>query len=106
MCCTECCFLLSQDPINPMETVIIIRSLVPGGVAQLDGRLVPGDRLLYVNDTNLEHATLKQAVTALKGAPLGPVVLGVAKPLPLPDIGDSSWEDLRVRSKRIWVYCT
>lgn len=88
-----------QDPINPMETVIIIRSLVPGGVAQLDGRLVPGDRLLYVNDTNLEHATLKQAVTALKGAPLGPVVLGVAKPLPLPDIGDSSWEDLRGDSR-------
>lgn len=79
----------------------MIRSLVPGGIAQLDGRLVPGDRLLYVNDVNLEHATLKQAVTALKGAPLGRVVLGVAKPLPLPDIGESSWEDLTVRQSLV-----
>ena len=31
-----------QDPLNPSETVIVIRSLVPGGVAQQDGRLIPG----------------------------------------------------------------
>ncbi|GLV42934.1 patj [Carabus blaptoides fortunei] len=57
-----------QDPIDPNDTVIVIRSLVPGGVAQLDGRLIPGDRLLFVNDTVLENASLDQAVQALKGA--------------------------------------
>ncbi|XP_036368376.1 multiple PDZ domain protein isoform X4 [Octopus sinensis] len=72
-----------QDPVNPAETVIVIKSLVPGGVAQLDGRLLPGDRLVFVNDVNLEHATLDDAVQALKGAPRGTVVIGVAKPLPL-----------------------
>lgn len=69
--------------MNPSETVIVIRSLVPGGVAQTDGRLLPGDRLLFVNDRNLENASLEVAVAALKGAPRGVVVVGVAKPLPL-----------------------
>lgn len=79
--------------MNAEETVIVIRSLVPGGVAQMDGRLVPGDRLLFVNDINLENATLHEAVTALKGAPKGIVRIGVAKPLPLPEIGESSTDD-------------
>ncbi|KAK3091257.1 hypothetical protein FSP39_018351 [Pinctada imbricata] len=72
-----------QDPVNPSETVIVIKSLVPGGVAQVDGRLVPGDRLIFVNEENLENATLDDAVDALKGAPKGIVRIGVAKPLPL-----------------------
>lgn len=71
--------------MNPNETVIVIRSLVPGGVAQVDGQLIPGDRLLFVNDIALENATLDQAVQALKGAPKGVVRIGVAKPLPIPD---------------------
>ncbi|KAI1306510.1 Multiple PDZ domain protein [Halotydeus destructor] len=74
-----------QDPMNPNDTVIVIRSLVPGGVAQQDGRLIPGDRLLFVNDTNLENASLDMAVQVLKGAPKGVVKIGVAKPLPLPE---------------------
>ncbi|KAL8570734.1 hypothetical protein ACOMHN_039168 [Nucella lapillus] len=72
-----------QDPMNPNETVIVIRSLVPGGVAQQDGRLVPGDRLVFVNAINLEQAALDQAAQALKGASKGTVRIGVAKPLPL-----------------------
>ena len=71
-----------QDPQDPRETVIVIRSLVPGGVAKTDGRLAPGDRLLSVNDANLAHASLEEAVQALKGAPPGIVRIGVAKPLP------------------------
>lgn len=58
---------------------------MPGGVAQVDGQLIPGDRLLFVNDIALENATLDQAVQALKGAPKGTVRIGVAKPLPIPD---------------------
>uniref|UniRef100_A0A8D8NMP4 Patj homolog n=1 Tax=Culex pipiens TaxID=7175 RepID=A0A8D8NMP4_CULPI len=74
-----------QDPLDPNDTLIVIRSLVPGGVAQLDGRLIPGDRLLFVNDTILENSSLDQAVQALKGAPKGVVKIGVAKPLPMQD---------------------
>ncbi|NXW69537.1 MPDZ protein, partial [Hirundo rustica] len=72
-----------QDPVDPASTVIVIRSLVPGGVAEQDGRLLPGDRLMFVNDTNLENGSLEEAVQALKGAPAGTVKIGVAKPLPL-----------------------
>ncbi|KAM9717233.1 multiple PDZ domain protein isoform 4-T4 [Menidia menidia] len=71
-----------QDPLDPSKTVIVIRSLVPNGVAERDGRLLPGDRLMYVNATNLENASLEDAVQALKGAKLGMVQIGVAKPLP------------------------
>ncbi|KAG8223742.1 hypothetical protein J437_LFUL003107 [Ladona fulva] len=79
-----------QDPMNPSETVIVIRSLVPGGVAQTDGRLVPGDRLLAVNEARLENASLDRAVQALKGAPRGVVRIAVAKPLPLLPTSTSS----------------
>ncbi|KYO42841.1 inaD-like protein isoform C [Alligator mississippiensis] len=72
-----------QDPVDPANTVIVIRSLVPGGVAEQDGRLLPGDRLMFVNDVNLENGSLEEAVQALKGAPAGTVRIGVAKPLPL-----------------------
>ncbi|NWR03453.1 MPDZ protein, partial [Paradoxornis webbianus] len=72
-----------QDPVDPANTVIVIRSLVPGGVAEQDARLFPGDRLMFVNDINLENGSLEEAVQALKGAPAGTVKIGVAKPLPL-----------------------
>uniref|UniRef100_A0A7N8WY35 Multiple PDZ domain crumbs cell polarity complex component n=1 Tax=Mastacembelus armatus TaxID=205130 RepID=A0A7N8WY35_9TELE len=72
-----------QDPLDPDKTVIVIRSLVPNGVAEQDGRLLPGDRLMFVNTTNLENASLEDAVQALKGAKLGKVQIGVAKPLPV-----------------------
>ncbi|XP_051992312.1 LOW QUALITY PROTEIN: multiple PDZ domain protein-like [Xyrauchen texanus] len=71
-----------QDPTDPAKTVIVIRSLVPDGIAERDGRLLPGDRLMYVNNMNLESASLEEAVQALKGANMGAVHIGVAKPLP------------------------
>ena len=82
-----------QDPMNKEETVVVIRSLVPGGVAQQDGRLIPGDRLMYVNDVNLAHASLDEAVQALKGASRGVVRIGVSKPLPVPADSTSGSSD-------------
>lgn len=61
--------------------MIVLRSLVPGGVAQKDGRLIPGDRLLSVNDIAVEHITLDKAVQILKSTPRGAVKITVAKPL-------------------------
>ncbi|KAM3655857.1 multiple PDZ domain protein [Ammospiza maritima maritima] len=81
-----------QDPVDPANTVIVIRSLVPGGVAEQDGRLLPGDRLMFVNDINLENGSLEEAVQALKGAPTGTVKIGVAKPLPV-DSGEADVAD-------------
>lgn len=71
-----------QDPLDLNSTVIVIRSLVPNGPAEVDGRLTPGDRLISVNDKVIQNATLDQAVQALKGTIPGVVKLGIAKPLP------------------------
>ncbi|XP_060686415.1 inaD-like protein isoform X1 [Hemiscyllium ocellatum] len=70
-----------QDPLDPARTVIVIRSLVVGGVADCDGRVLPGDRLVFVNDHNLENTALGEAVQALKDAPTGIVRLGICKPM-------------------------
>lgn len=70
-----------QDPQNPSESVIVVRSLIRGGAAAQSKALVPGDRLVYVNDTRLDNASLDAAVQALKGAPYGTVRLGIAKPV-------------------------
>ncbi|XP_028301758.1 multiple PDZ domain protein-like [Gouania willdenowi] len=72
-----------QDPEDATKTVLVIRSLVPGGVADHDGRLLPGDRLMFVNESDLEGASLDYAVHVLKSTGYGPIRIGVAKPLPL-----------------------
>ena len=74
-----------QDPSNPSHSpVIVIRALVPGGVAQLDGRIVPGDRLVAVNDITLENMNLDDVIQILKSTPKGPVKLSLSQPLPYP----------------------
>uniref|UniRef100_W5LF57 PATJ crumbs cell polarity complex component n=1 Tax=Astyanax mexicanus TaxID=7994 RepID=W5LF57_ASTMX len=70
-----------QDPLDNARSVIVIRSLVPGGVAESHGGLLPGDQLVFVNDTHLDSCTLTQAVEVLKAAPAGKVYLGIKKPL-------------------------
>ncbi|TRY58342.1 hypothetical protein DNTS_030965 [Danionella cerebrum] len=81
-----------QDPMNPGLTVIVIRSLVAGGLAERDGHLLPGDRLMFVNETDLSHASLAQAVQVLKSTALGIVRIGVAKPLAENDIQERGAE--------------
>jgi multiple PDZ domain protein len=71
-----------QDPIDPNGTVIVVRSLVPGGVAEKNGEISPGDRVMSVNGVSIKNATLDQAVQALKGAPRGMVRVGIARPMP------------------------
>lgn len=71
-----------QDPVDPQGTVIVIRSLVPGGIAEKYGEISPGDRVMSVNGVSIKNATLDQAVQALKGAPRGVVKVGIARPLP------------------------
>ncbi|CAF2877629.1 unnamed protein product [Rotaria sp. Silwood2] len=83
-----------QDPSNPSYSpVIVIRALVPGGVAQLDGRIVPGDRLVAVNDITLENMTLDDVIKILKSTPVGPVKLSLSKPLPYPKFKNDNDDD-------------
>eukprot|EP00118_Oscarella_pearsei_P000868 m.6002 g.6002 ORF g.6002 m.6002 type:complete len:1738 (+) comp14693_c0_seq1:214-5427(+) len=70
-----------QDPSEPEGTAVVIRSVVPGGVSDQDGRLAAGDCLVYVNDIDLTGGSLQDAVDAIRLAPLGPVKVGIMKPM-------------------------
>ncbi|NXJ94467.1 INADL protein, partial [Corythaixoides concolor] len=78
-----------QDPLDPTRTAIVISSLVAGGVAERGGELLPGDRLVFVNERDLDSATLAEAVEVLKSVPPGTVSLGICKPL----VGESKEEE-------------
>uniref|UniRef100_A0A8C0QSN5 PATJ crumbs cell polarity complex component n=1 Tax=Chelonoidis abingdonii TaxID=106734 RepID=A0A8C0QSN5_CHEAB len=66
-----------QDPLDPTRTAIVISSLVAGGVAERGGELLPGDRLVFVNEKYLDNATLAEAVEVLKSVPPGTIRLGI-----------------------------
>lgn len=70
-----------QDPLDPTRSVIVIRSLVADSVAEKSGELLPGDRLVSVNEYSLDNTTLAEAVEVLKAVPPGIVHLGICKPL-------------------------
>ncbi|XP_071421996.1 inaD-like protein isoform X4 [Pithys albifrons albifrons] len=78
-----------QDPLDPTRTAIVISSLVAGGVAERGGELLPGDRLVFVNEKYLDSASLAEAVEVLKSVPPGTVSLGICKPL----VGESREEE-------------
>ncbi|XP_063263015.1 inaD-like protein isoform X2 [Prinia subflava] len=78
-----------QDPLDPAGTAIVISSLVAGGVAERGGQILPGDRLVFVNERHLHGATLAEAVEVLKSVPPGTVSLGICKPL----VGESREEE-------------
>lgn len=86
-----------QDPIDPQGTVIVVRSLVPGGSAEKNGEISPGDRVMSVNGVSIKNATLDQAVQALKGAPRGVVKVGIARPLPPHDSKSKSTTTLNTK---------
>ena len=89
-----------QDPLNMSETVIVVRSLVPGGIAQLDGQIVPGDRILHVNQVCLEHVSLDTAVQALKGK-VEKILKGSLDLFPSP----STFVKIQIMVGNVWLRC-
>ena len=59
--------------------LLIVNSIKPGSCVDQDGRISVGDRLLFVNDRKLARASLGEAANALRYAPLGYTMIGVAK---------------------------
>ncbi|XP_077330471.1 LOW QUALITY PROTEIN: disks large homolog 3 [Lithobates pipiens] len=66
----------------PGDNSIYITKIIEGGAAQKDGRLQIGDRLLAVNNSNLQDVRHEEAVSALKNTS-DMVYLKVAKPGPV-----------------------
>ncbi|XP_029717448.2 patj homolog [Aedes albopictus] len=79
-----------QDPLDTEGTVIVVRGLIPGGSAEATSFIFPGDRLVSVNEHSLQGATLDQAVSILKGIPLGTARIGLCRPLSTSDNNLSS----------------
>lgn len=63
----------------PGDNGIFVTKIIEGGAAEQDGRLTTGDRLIAVNNSNLDNVTHEDAVAALK-ATAEVVRLTVAKP--------------------------
>lgn len=67
-----------DNPQDQRQSIIMITSITPGGIADINGKLSLGDLLVFVDDKNLDGASLNEAVRALKETN-GQVRLGVLK---------------------------
>lgn len=67
----------------PGDHGIFVTKIIEGGAAEQDGRLAMGDRLIAVNEDNLEKVSHEEAVMALK-ATQEVVRLTIAKPTYVP----------------------
>lgn len=74
-----------QDPLDPDGSVIVIRGLIRGGSAEATNDIFPGDRLVSVGEHSLQGLDLDEAVTILKGMPMGLTKLGICRPLSTSD---------------------
>ncbi|GFN91544.1 disks large, partial [Plakobranchus ocellatus] len=74
----------------PGDNGIFVTKIIDGGASEQDGRLAVMDRLIAVNDINLENVTHEEAVGALKSTK-EVVKLTIAKPAYLPEhLNDST----------------
>uniref|UniRef100_A0A452VNF5 Tyrosine-protein phosphatase non-receptor type 13 n=1 Tax=Ursus maritimus TaxID=29073 RepID=A0A452VNF5_URSMA len=61
--------LAGLTKLNKLDLGVFISSITPGGPADLDGCLKPGDRLISVNSVSLEGVSHHAAVEILQNAP-------------------------------------
>jgi C-terminal processing protease CtpA/Prc len=60
-----------DDAVSPGDTAIYVTNIVPGGSAELDGRLKFEDRVLAANGHNFGCISHAQAVKILQSNPTG-----------------------------------
>ncbi|KAM4807873.1 tyrosine-protein phosphatase non-receptor type 13 [Rhinophrynus dorsalis] len=61
--------IVGGDTSGKLDLGIFINSITPGGPADLDGRLKPGDRLISVNSVSLEGVSEQTALEILQASP-------------------------------------
>ncbi|XP_067846546.1 tyrosine-protein phosphatase non-receptor type 13 isoform X2 [Heptranchias perlo] len=71
--------IVGGEKTGKLDLGIFVTTIMPGGPAELDGRLNPGDRLISVNGISLEGVTHDGAVEILQNAPED-VTLVVSQP--------------------------
>ena len=62
---------------------------MPGGPADSDGRLEPGDKIISVNNFKICNSDMQYAIDVIKSAPRGVIRIGVLKPIKAPAVGTS-----------------
>jgi hypothetical protein len=69
------------NAVNGIDEGIYVEGVTENSAVALDGRIEPGDKLIQVNEVNLEELTNDEAVKVLKEAVIkrGPLKLVVAK---------------------------
>ncbi|KAG5671373.1 hypothetical protein PVAND_001574 [Polypedilum vanderplanki] len=68
--------------VGGRSTGVVIKALIPGGIAERDGRLQCGDHVLQIGDVNLRGFSSEQVATVLRGSQHnGSVRLIVARPI-------------------------
>ncbi|CAH2321589.1 FERM and PDZ domain-containing 2 isoform X1 [Pelobates cultripes] len=58
--------IIGGENIGKLDLGIFVASIIPGGPAELDGRIKPGGRLISMNNVSLEGVTFKSAVNILQ----------------------------------------
>ncbi|XP_064225032.1 tyrosine-protein phosphatase non-receptor type 13 isoform X6 [Aotus nancymaae] len=61
--------IIGGEKMGRLDLGIFISSITPGGPAELDGCLKPGDRLISVNSVSLEGVSHHAAIEILQNAP-------------------------------------
>ncbi|XP_045140274.1 tyrosine-protein phosphatase non-receptor type 13 [Echinops telfairi] len=61
--------IIGGEKMGRLDLGVFISSIIPGGPADLDGCLKPGDRLISVNSVSLEGVSQHAAVDILQNAP-------------------------------------
>ncbi|XP_023348440.1 multiple PDZ domain protein, partial [Eurytemora carolleeae] len=71
--------------IGGQQTGVVVKTILPGGVADRDGRLLPGDFILQINEHWLRGVASEQVATVLRGCGVH-VRLVVARPVDPTDL--------------------
>ncbi|XP_068089583.1 tyrosine-protein phosphatase non-receptor type 13 isoform X2 [Hyperolius riggenbachi] len=61
--------IMGGETTGKLDLGIFISSITPGGPADVDGRLKPGDRLISVNSVSLEGVSHQAALNILQSSP-------------------------------------
>ncbi|XP_054994829.1 tyrosine-protein phosphatase non-receptor type 13 isoform X3 [Sorex araneus] len=61
--------IIGGEKMGRLDLGVFISSVMPGGPADLDGRLKPGDRLISVDSVSLEGVSHHAAIEILQNAP-------------------------------------
>ena len=66
---------------------VTVGAIVEGGAADLNGRLIAGDKITHINGVSVIDASHREVISLMgEAAAQGEVVLGIRRKMPLPGV--------------------